>query len=132
MKGFCLDTNVIIDLILGEGAPKEKFDELQSQGECFLNPIILCELYKGAYLSTKSITNIGKIEESISGLDVLEINKEACRLYGTHFAHLQKLGRPTSDFNLLIGCIAKSHQVILVTRNAKEFKDIEGLQVREW
>ncbi len=42
--------------------------------------------------------------------------------------NLKKIGRP----DLLIACIVLAHNALLVTRNLKDFKDIQGLRVENW
>ena len=45
---------------------------------------------------------------------------------------LRKKGTPISDFDLLIGCTALPQNMILVSRNIKEIKRIEGLSYENW
>ena len=42
-------------------------------------------------------------------------------------------GTPIEDnFDLLIGCTAILHDMILVTENIKDFKGLKGIQIENW
>lgn len=42
-------------------------------------------------------------------------------------------GTPLEDnFDLLIGCTAILHNMILVTENIKDFKGLKGIQIENW
>ena len=69
---YCLDSNIIIEIFRGNINFKDKIKNLQeSEEEIFINPIILCELYKGAYLSNKRDFAIKFIEEFLNEVRIL-------------------------------------------------------------
>lgn len=42
------------------------------------------------------------------------------------------LGTPISDFDLLIGCSALVHNLILVSENVSDLSRIEHIQLENW
>lgn len=45
---------------------------------------------------------------------------------------LMKNGNRIDDFDLLIGCAAKSMGLTMVTHNVKHFEHIEGIHIEDW
>ena len=46
---------------------------------------------------------------------------------------LQLEGTPAhNNFDLLIGCTAVANQMVMVTANVKDFKNIQGIQIENW
>lgn len=45
---------------------------------------------------------------------------------------LESKGKPVGPMELLLAAQAKSHELILVTNNERQFKRIEGLQIENW
>jgi len=119
---LCLDTNIIIDLFRGKLSLKN------SQEEYAITPIIACELYKGAYPEVRK-HEAAQIDELLSYTTFLEFNAEACKIFGELYAELCKKGKQTSDADLMIASICKSHDVTLVTSNKKDFENIPGLKL---
>lgn len=122
----CLDTNIIIDLFRGD--QKIKVAVAQFEHYC-ITPIVLCELFKGAYLAAKKEEALKLIEEFISSAEIIEFDEFSCRIFGQQYAHLKKQGKLTQEADLMIGSVARAHNAILVTRNPKDFENIQGLKV---
>ena len=52
--------------------------------------------------------------------------------YADEKAHLTLAGTPTGEFDLLIGCTAVVHKMVMVTENVDDFKNIRGIQIENW
>ncbi|MBI5398967.1 type II toxin-antitoxin system VapC family toxin [Candidatus Woesearchaeota archaeon] len=124
---YCLDTNVVVDLFRGDRAILAKLENLG--GHYCITSIIACELYKGANLAARREESVKLVDDFIDNAELLDFNEEACRKFGEQYALLKRLGKPTQDADLMIGCIALVHNVTLVTRNGKDFAGVEGLNV---
>lgn len=61
---------------------------------------------------------------------VLLLTEEAATCAAEHYATLCKQGKPLDDSDLLIAGIANN--LVLVTRNTKHFRRIEGLELADW
>ena len=131
---YCLDTNVVIEIYRGENKEiGEKLKSLQEQNvKITTNPLILAELFKGAYIVPEKKEALIFIEEFLPSVDVLSFTEQAARIYGQQFAILQKLGKQTQEFDLMIASICIAHNAILITRNHKDFANIKDLKMVAW
>lgn len=127
---YCLDTNVVVDMLRGDVETINKLDQIFGMGAHFCtNPVILYELFKGAFLSEKKQENLLTIEEFSQSTESLEWKEGVSKLLGESYAELKKKGKPTQEIDLMIGCIALAHDATLITRNPKDFVNIKGLKV---
>jgi len=127
---YCLDTNIIIDLWRGDLSIKKRLESV-SPGLIFISSVVLCELYKGAYLSKNVDFNISLITSLINNTFFVEFNFDACQIFGKEYARLSHLAKLPQEPNLMIASIAKSNNLIVVTRDKKGFKNID-IDVEEW
>ncbi len=63
---------------------------------------------------------------------VLPLSEEAATHAADQYATLCKQGKPLDDIDLLIAGIALANNPVLVTRNTKHFRRIEGLKLADW
>ena len=127
MMRYCLDTSVVIDLLRGVHKTEQKLRDIP--GIFCINPIILCEIYKGVYGSRDVSSSLAVTQAFFMEAEFLSFSEEACVLFGKIFNTLKRKGKPTGEFDLLIGCIALAHHTTLVTKNSSDFKHITGLQI---
>ena len=52
--------------------------------------------------------------------------------YAEEKARLTLMGKPTGEFDLLIGCTAVAKKMIMVTENVDDFKNIKDIQIENW
>ena len=71
------------------------------------------------------------IEKITSKLKILPITK-AINIYTDEKAKLRKTGNLISDFDILIGSTANYYNMIMVTRNTKEFNRLSGINIENW
>lgn len=130
MTYYCLDTSVIVNYLRGD---KETISKLNgfSDDEIFITPLTLCELFRGAYLSSNPENKMKLIKEFVDFFSLLEFNEKVCLEYGQEYARLSKLGKITENIDLMIACFAKVNNLILVTRNKKHFENM-GLKIETW
>jgi len=126
---YCLDTNIVIDMLRGDETLRKK---ASSAGSVCISPPILAELFKGAFLADRRDEAIEIVEDFTKNIDMLPLDEESCKTFGQKFAELKATGKPTQEFDLLIGSIALAHGSALVTRNRKDFEQIPGLEVVVW
>lgn len=90
------------------------------------------ELYYGAYKSQKVTSNLAKIKTLENPMEIIPLGQEIVENFGKQKAQLERSGTPLDDFDLIVGCCALAHNLILVTNNVKHFKKIESLKVTNW
>jgi len=47
-------------------------------------------------------------------------------------ASLEKVGNPIGPYDLMIAALAIQHDLILVTRNTREFQRVDGIKIENW
>lgn len=131
MPMYCLDTSVVIALFRGDEATKLKIQQLGEQ-QFYINPIILAELFQGAYKASRQREALALVEEFLQRVELLSFNEHACRLFGKWHAELQRQGKQTQQSDLMIASISLAHNVMLITKNGKHFEHIAGLKILAW
>ncbi len=130
---YCLDTNVIIDILRGDPILLSNLKyHIQKKDEFFITPITLAELYKGAYLAKNQKAAITLVNEFCASVELLDFTKDGCELFGKKYLELKKEGKLTEEVDLMIACIALAHNAVFVTRNTKHFTNITELKLSQW
>lgn len=133
MKKYLIDTNILIEFMHGNETIWRKIREIGIKN-CFISGISLCELYFGAYYvkDTKyfaqEIERIKIIRKKFP-IITTENNSE---LFGKIKADLTKAGLPIDEFDILLGSLAITNNLIMVTNNLKHFRRIPMLLVENW
>ncbi len=127
---YCLDTNIIIDLFKKDKIVTAKMEKIKDLG-FFISPVTLYELYKGAYLSSRVSDNLNDIRSFLSSVELLDFDNLICESVGTEFSRLQNLGKIPQEFDLIIGVMAKINNLTLITRNKKDFENID-VKIEAW
>ena len=92
----------------------------------------LCELYAGAYASRGPLREVGRIRGLDSTLDLFDLDIEAARRYGELVNDPGLRRSPIGDFDLIIACIALSHEESVATHNVTHFERVPGLGIESW
>ncbi|WP_319421497.1 type II toxin-antitoxin system VapC family toxin [Pleurocapsa sp. FMAR1] len=100
--------------------------------DCYLSTLVLAELYKGVYCSSKFEKNITALNQFTSSLPKVDYDQKAALEFGKIQAQLRRKGKPTGEIDALIAAVARSRQDILVTNNTRHFINITGLQLEDW
>lgn len=128
---FLLDTDTVIYILKGNPLAEKNLRRYYHE-PIGLSVITLMELYYGAYKSQRVTSNLAKIKTLEHTLEILPVDQGIVDIFGKQKAHLGKKGTSLDDFDLILGCCALSHNLILVTNNTKHFKKIEGLKLTNW
>jgi tRNA(fMet)-specific endonuclease VapC len=127
---YLLDTNICI-AIIHQNPQVIKYFKLKYQ-DCYLSSLVLGELYKGVYCSTKIKKNLEILNKFITNLPIIEFSEKDALEFGKIQGELRKKGKPTGVIDALLGAMARSRQDILVTNNTKHFINISNLQLENW
>ena len=128
---FVLDTNVISDIV-GPKPNKRLLNWLNAQerSSLFISTIVLAELYYGANLVREParreglLQTIGRIRDEFEGR-VLAFGDAAAERYGSITASRRGLGRPIETKDAMIAAKCLIHGAALVTRNVRDFLEID-------
>ncbi|ENV27579.1 TPA: type II toxin-antitoxin system VapC family toxin [Acinetobacter baumannii] len=131
MLRYMLDTNIVIYTIKNKPPEvKVRFNAVATQ--LCVSSITVAELIYGAENSQNPIKNLRVVEDFLSRLQILDYTPEAAAQYGMIKADLRRKGTLISDNDTHIAAHARSHGLILVTNNTKEFQRVEALQLENW
>ena len=124
-----LDTTILIDALHRKEAALRKIVELEETDETICTTQInALELYKGAYLPTKSDEDIKKVKKLLDAFVVLHINDDTYDWFAALSAELKSRGESINDFDELIAAITMTNGAAIVS-NDSHFKRIPGLRV---
>ncbi|MFO1428754.1 MAG: PIN domain-containing protein [Candidatus Competibacteraceae bacterium] len=134
MKGYLLDTNVILELLKKRPAVQviNRFRAVQAE-QLFTSSICVMELRYGAARHP-----LGKqlwkriVDEVLVRLRVLQLGWEEADMAGQLLTKLEKSGTPIGVEDILIGATALARKLTVVTRNTKHFLYIQSLEVENW
>lgn len=135
MKRYLLDTNICI-AILKENLNVTKALSQVEMSQCYISEITVIELKVGAILG-KAKAPKGRyvdqhIDSFINNLTVIPIST-SIDFFAEEKVRLQLAGTPAhNNFDLLIGCTAVANNLVMVTDNIKDFKNIKEIKIENW
>ena len=128
MASYCLDTDVIVNIIRG----RQPLDFIVSVSALGVSTTIinLMELYYGAYKSGKT-SDLALVDSLSKNLVIVQISDGDVRLAGKIMAELDNKGLRTDFRDVMVGAICINRDLILITRNMKNFNRMKifGLSV---
>ncbi len=127
---YCLDTNIVIDLFRGEEDTIAKIDTIRDK-VIFITTITLCELFKGAYQSSRK-RDLYVIKNFASSNEIITLCVDSCEIFGEVYLELKKKGKLIPEPDLMIASIAKQNNLTLITRDKNHFKNIPNLSLEIW
>ncbi len=131
MLRYLLDTNIVIYVI--KQRPIEVLETFNQQhGRMAISAITLAELIHGAEKSQFPARNLAVVEDFCSRLQVLPYTDNAAMHYGSIRAALERIGQTIGVNDLHIAAHARSHGLILVSNNLREFERVPGLLMENW
>lgn len=128
-----LDTSFVVDLLReadrgSEGPASRLLGRVQDQ-ELGMSVFVACELAAGAAMSKRPVEEKRKVERLCSGLSIHYPDDRFPAAYGSLLAVLERGPGRVSTMDLLIATSALIAEASLVTRNAKDFSRVPGLDI---
>lgn len=128
---YLLDTNICIGLMKGERKIAKAIRN-KSPDEIVLCSVVKAELLYGIKKSQKRTQNERLFETLTREFSSLPFTDETAEHYALIRATLEQKGKPVGAYDLMIAAIALQHNLIVVTRNLREFERIPSLSIEEW
>ncbi len=125
---FLLDTSVVVALLRGDPAVKQRINTAE---EVFISSVVLGELYLGARLSSRSAENTAQIESFATAARVISCDPGTAHHYASIKLHLRAKGRPLPENDIWIAATAQQHRLTLASRDA-HFQEVDDLAVTAW
>lgn len=131
-----LDTSFCIDLMRERsrkhrGAATAKLHALGNT-PLYASVFVMCELHAGARMSAHPDKELRKIALLAERLHMVYPGPAFAVAYGETEAHIRKNGSPVPTMDLLIGVIAKSYGMPILTRDASHFSRIPELVIETY
>lgn len=126
---YLLDTNICVFLLRGKFDIDSQIERVKIEN-CCISEITVAELLYGAACSNDATGNLISVKKFCSEIDVIPISN-SLEIYASQKAELRRKGLLIDDFDLLIGCTAIGHGLILVSDNTKHF-DRLPIKIENW
>ena len=127
-SAYLLDTDWAIDFLNGRQEIVEKIRELKGNGLA-LSLVSLAELYEGVYYSREPEESRRKLEDFLSGVEIIALEEGICQTFGRERGRLRQERILIGDFDLLIRATCLYHNLTLLTNNARHFERIHNLRI---
>lgn len=127
---YLLDTNICIHFFKGQYGLIEKIKEI-GYSEFAISEITLAELIYGAEKSNNIENNKKVVMDFANKIIVLPIF-DSIDIYAKEKARLKTKGTIISDLDLFIGTTAITNDMVLITRNVREFERLKNIRIENW
>ena len=129
---YSLDANTCIGLLNSASKPV-----MTRFADCHPADIVVCsivraELLYGARRSARVESNLKRLDYFLAPLRSVAFDDQCAHFYGLVRGDLSGRGKPIGANDLLIAAIARTHDLILVTHNTREFGRVLGLRIEDW
>lgn len=91
--------------------------------------ISLAEVYEGIYYSTNPTGNEEGLDNFLTGVTVLGIDEEICKIFGKKRGGLRRQKKMIGDIDLLIASSCLYYNLSLLTNNRKHYEMVEELKI---
>jgi tRNA(fMet)-specific endonuclease VapC len=125
---YLVDTDWVIDYLLGVEPIVQKLDELKPKGLA-ISVITMAEVLEGVYYSRKPSESQRGFDDFLEDIPVLEVNEKIAKNFGMERGRLRKNGKIIGDFDILIAATCIANDLTLLTNNLRHFERIEGLPI---
>jgi tRNA(fMet)-specific endonuclease VapC len=120
---YLLDTNVIVALTINEEENVVRRASECDAGEMVTSSIALAEVAFGTEQGQPP--TMEALRAFVEEVPVLDFDYKAALAYA-------QLPFKRASFDRLIAAHALSHELVVVTKNVKDFADVPGLRVENW
>jgi len=128
IPSYLIDTDWIIHYLNGQSEIVKRLVALRKEGLA-ISVISLAELYEGVYYSTNPEGDKKALDDFLTGVSILGLEDEICKIFGKERGKLRKLKIVIGDFDLLIAATCLCYNLTLLTNNIRHFKMVEGLNI---
>jgi tRNA(fMet)-specific endonuclease VapC len=129
---YLLDTDVFSLMVKGrDPAIQERLTNLKA-GEAVLSVVTCGEFHYGVAHTPLSAMRDQRAGRLINFFGVMPLDQDAALAYGHIRADLRARGTPIGPNDLWQAALAQAKNLILVTRNIREFERVPRLKLENW
>jgi tRNA(fMet)-specific endonuclease VapC len=125
---FLLDSDRVIDYLLGQSAATALLQLLESEGLA-ISEVTFGEIYDGIFHSKDPVAAEIVFQRFLTRVTVLSLSPAIWKRFAHIRGSLRRRGQLIPDFDILIAATAIHHDLTLVTRNQKHLARIPGLKL---
>lgn len=126
---YLLDTNAVTALVKKDAGFWARLRRTEPR-DIVLSAIVAHEMFYGAYRGTRTERTLEQIADL--PFACLDFTVEDARRAGEIRAALAAAGTPIGPYDVLIAGQALARDLVLVSRNLREFARVPGLRVENW
>ncbi len=130
MATYLLDTNICISMLKDKYGVREAILKVKPEN-CYISEITLGELYYGAFFSNNKVERLKDVAFIANHFKIIPVS-ETLPLFGELKAQLRREGNLIDDFDILIGCAAILHNLVMVTDNVKHLNRLPNIIIENW
>ena len=127
-----LDTNACIALLNGSSIYLVARVARCAPADFAISSVTEAELLYGARHSARVAHNLRTLTRFLEPLPSLSFDTRAAEHYGRVRAELAARGTPIGGNDIMIAATALAHDLVVITRNTREFNRVVGLRVEDW
>ena len=132
---YVLDSNVIIHYLKENVNVTRNFDNAVLEGHKFLIPrAVDYEICRGLELlsATRKAATYKDMTNPMGQCQVTDMGEHIWEFAKLIYVDLYRKGFTVGEIDILIGAFCLRYDHILITSNTKDFKNINGLQLKDW
>ncbi len=131
MLRYMLDTDLCIHVL--RERPQALRAVFNAEADALsISSVTFGELLVGANKSARPNANRHTVERFAARLTVLPFDDDAAAHFADIRAALERQGNVIGAYDLMIAGHARSHGLIVVTGNLREFRRVDGLRSEDW
>lgn len=123
-----IDSDYVIDWLLGR-QPVVALLIALGQGGLAISLITFGEVYEGIYYGRDPEASESVFQRFLRNTVVVPLDEPIMRRFARIRGDLRRRGQIIGDPDILIAATAIQHDLMLVTRNLRDFQRIQGLRV---
>ncbi|HMU88344.1 MAG TPA: type II toxin-antitoxin system VapC family toxin [Agitococcus sp.] len=132
---YLLDTNTISEPLKAEPNQQVMENIARYHAQIAIAAVVFYELVRGMELlpdSKKRLKTMDYIDSVVVKFSILPYTQDAAKWHGETAARLQQQGKTPPFVDTQIAAVAKTNNLILVTRNVDDFKNFTDLKIENW
>ncbi|MFC6591435.1 PIN domain-containing protein [Deinococcus lacus] len=132
MTLYSLDTNVISAVIDGDETVKRRWLEAKAQRHTLsMSAFVYYEVKRGLDLPRRA-RKYAAFQGIVTQTQILVPDVATYDIAAEIYQKLKASGKPIGDADIIIAATALRYGAVLVTRNQKHMKQIDGLELENW
>ena len=125
---YLLDTDWIINLLVGEKTAEERIQQLNPE-EIVISLVTVAEIYESAFTYANPQAHIQRFRAFLNHFQLLNLNLPIIEKFAEVRAYLRRRGEIISDFDIVLAATALHYDLIVLTFNKKHFARIPDLKI---